>query len=129
VSLQFGIDLPLFTARRQDPALSAALAEADAALADRDALQRELTAELVAAHRAEAALQSRLDDYERVLLPAAQARTEAALADYASGNGGLDAVLDARTQALELQLMHLELLAERLRVYAQLRYLIAETHS
>lgn len=127
VSLQFGIDLPLFKARRQEPTLSAALAEADAVQADREALQRELAAELVAAHRAEAALQARLDDYERLLLPAAQARTEAALADYASGNGGLDAVLDARTQALELQLMHLDLLADRLRMQAQLRYLTAET--
>jgi outer membrane protein, heavy metal efflux system len=129
LSLQFGVDLPLFTARRQDPGLAAALAEADAAQADRDALHRALVAELAAAHRAQSVLQTRLADYDSLLLPTAQARIDAAVAAYGSGSSGLDAVLDARTQALELQLMRLDLHAELLRQHVLLRYLTAETRS
>lgn len=131
VSLQFGFDLPLFTGKRQDRELEAALADQQAAEASVESRRRELASALASAYREAAALEERLSEYTNTLLPAADARSAAALAAYRSGNGALDDVLAARTAALDLRLMQLELQTELQRQHAQLRYLMpsASEHS
>ncbi len=125
VSVQIGVDLPLFTANRQDRGYAAALAERDAATATRTDRLRELRALAVALLREADALDRRIADYDSVLLPAGRARVEAAMAAYRSGSGSLATVLDARTQALELQLTHLELRTDRQRRSIELDALLA----
>lgn len=124
VSLQVGFDLPLFTGKRQDRELEAALADQQAAEASVENRRRELAAGLQSAYREAAALEDRLGEYTNTLLPAADARSVAALAAYRSGSGALDDVLAARTATLDLRLMQLELQAELQRQHAQLRYLM-----
>lgn len=122
VSLQLGIDLPLFTAQRQDRELEAARAEHAAAAAEIEMRRRELRAAIESAWREASALRARLDDYAGTLLPAADARIDAALAAYRSGRGTLDEVLAARMAALDLRLMQLDLETELQRRHAELRY-------
>lgn len=124
VSLQLGFDLPLFTGQRQDRELEAARAEQQAAEATVENRRRELVAAVESAYRESAALEARLDEYARTLLPATEARSAAALAAYRSGSGSLDEVLAARSAALDAQLMHLDLQAELQRQRVQLRYLM-----
>ncbi|MES0873973.1 TolC family protein [Sinimarinibacterium thermocellulolyticum] len=125
-SVQVGIDLPLFTARRQDPALAAARAEYDAAKADAEDARRALLAELQAAWGEQALVDQRLSHFETRLLPVARLRVDSALAAYGGGRGTLAAVFDARVQALDIELKTLDLAAERARLRTQLRYLTGD---
>ncbi|MFA5941208.1 MAG: TolC family protein [Sinimarinibacterium sp.] len=126
VSVEVGIDLPWFTANRQDRELAAAQAEHEAASASLDDRRRELRAALETAWRNSAALEQRLVRYDAELLPAAAARSDVALAAYRSARGTLADLLDARSGALDLQLMQLELRAELQRQRAQLAWLFPE---
>jgi cobalt-zinc-cadmium efflux system outer membrane protein len=121
-SLQFGIDLPLFSNRRQAPQLSSATDELTAVEAMHQDHHRMLGADTAAAWRSWSQSQTRLRRYDETILPAAQARADAALAAYRSGNSELAAVLDARRAVLDVQLMRLELLTESLRQRIALRY-------
>ncbi|TJY64870.1 TolC family protein [Sinimarinibacterium sp. CAU 1509] len=125
VSLQFGIDLPLFTRNRQDPALAAARADEIAAEDRVDDLQRDLQRQLRSAYADWNAARDRLADYDAQLIPAAQARSDSALAAYRSGSGDIDAVLTARRGQLDIALMRIDLCAMQLRSRLQLRYLLS----
>ncbi|MGB0220204.1 MAG: TolC family protein [Sinimarinibacterium flocculans] len=125
-SVQVGIDLPLFTARRRDPALAAASAERLAAQADAEDGRRALLAELQAAWGEQTLVDQRLEHFETRLLPAARLRVDSALAAYGGGRGTLDAVFDARLQALDIELQTLDLRAARARLRTQLRYLTGD---
>ncbi len=124
-SLKFGIDLPLFSNRRQAPQLSSASDELAAVEAMHQDHHRMLSADTAAAWRSWSQSQTRLRRYDETILPAAQARADAALAAYRSGKSELAGVLDARRAALDVQLMRLELLTESLRQRIALRYLSA----
>lgn len=123
VSVQVGIDLPVFTRNRQDRGLAAALARGDAAeSAARDAL-RELQAEARLNHHDSERLRERLHAYESALLPDSAHRVEAAVAGWGAGRNALREVLDARRAALELQMTRLELQHDAARHVVQLNYL------
>ena len=122
VSLQVGIPLPLFTHQRQDRGIAAAQAELDAEQAQRDDLGRRLAAQLAANYREWQALSTRIERFDRDVLPPLSGRVDAALADYRAGSGRLDAVLDARQALLDGQLSELELHLQRLRAAVQLHY-------
>jgi outer membrane protein TolC len=122
-TLQFGIDLPVFTGQRQDRDVAAAGEELAAATAMHDDHVRQLRADAAAAWRSWSDARQRLARYDAAILPAASARAEAALAAYRAGSTELAAVLDARKSALDVNLMRLELQVEILRRLAELRYL------
>lgn len=123
LSLQVGIDLPLFTRRRQDQGLAAALAEQDAAEQGLRDSERQLLAEARLNHQDYQLLQRRLDEYRQTLLPQGEARIEAALAGWRSGRGLLREVLDARLSELELRMARLELQHDLAKHFVQLDYL------
>lgn len=127
VSLQLGIDLPVFTGRRQDRGLAAAHADHLAAQADVDGLRRELRAAVEVRLREWGDLGERLTAYDAHPLPAATAGAAAALAEYRSGKGSLAALLAARSAVLDTRLQRLELQAGQLRSRIELAYLLAET--
>jgi len=122
-SLQVGIDLPLFSGNRQAPQLSSASDELAAAHATHLDHHRMLSADTAAAWRAWSQSQARLTRYDEAILPAANARAEAALAAYKAGQAGLAGVLDARRAVLDIRQMRLELLTDSLRQLIALRYL------
>jgi outer membrane protein, heavy metal efflux system len=125
VTLQVGVDLPLFTGRRQDRAVAAASESLNAVTAMHHDHARRLRAEAAAAHRAWSAATQRLIRYDDVIVPRARARAEATLSAYRTGRSDLTAVLDARRGALDIALMRLELQVQVLRRQIELRYLNA----
>lgn len=122
VSASVGIGLPFFTRNRQDRELAAARREVDAAQDQRDDLLRQLAAQTRADYAQWQTAAARLARYDRSILPQAEARSAAALADYRAGNGTLSAVLEARIAALDAALERLQLAAEVARLRLSLRY-------
>lgn len=126
VTLQVGIDLPVFTGKRQDREAAAATQQLAASEATREDMQRQLRAMAAGSHRAWAEARSRLARYDSAIVPRALARSEAALAAYRAGKTELAAVLAARRSALEASLMRLELQMDVLKYLAELRYVNVE---
>lgn len=123
VTLQVGIDLPLFRRQRQDRGLAAALAQQDAAAhAVADGL-RQLEADARLNHHDAERLAARLAFYAQTLLPQTEQRIEAARAAWGAGRGALAQVLDARRSALDAQMTRLELQHDAAKHYVQLTYL------
>jgi outer membrane protein TolC len=110
--VSFGVSVPLQwdRARRQDRELSARLATASQAQAERDEAVREHAAERIAR-------------FEQAVLPLASARTEAVLASYRGGKAGLADVLAARRGESEQRLQLLQLERDNARAWAQLNYI------
>jgi outer membrane protein TolC len=123
VSLEFRIGLPLFTKYRQDPQISAKRAELRRIEAEREAELRMHTAEIQQMLVEWHLLGEQVRQYERELLPLARERSRAALASYRAGRGDLRLALDAHRQEIELVVEHAQLLNERGRTWAFLRYL------
>jgi outer membrane protein TolC len=123
VSLEFRIGLPLFTKNRQDPQISARHAELRRLEAEREAELRMHVAEINQMIADWQQLGARLTQYEQELLPLARERSRAALASYRAGRGELRSALDAYEQQSEFIIEHAELLNERGRAWAYLRYL------
>lgn len=120
--LQVEIPLPVFTARRQDPQLEAALGMKASQQSRLDDALREHRSEIRMNAEDWQLLQERLARYDGVLLPGAQSRVNAALSAYGAGSGALRDVLDARRRALELAMQKLDLQADSARHQVQLRY-------
>lgn len=123
VSLEFRVGLPLFTKNRQDPQISAKHAELRRIEADREAELRMHTAEIHQMLTEWEQLGAQVEQYERELLPLARERSRAALASYRAGRGDLRLALDAYSQEIEFVIEHAELVNERGRAWAFLRYL------
>lgn len=123
VSLQVGIDLPVFTRNRQDRGLAAALASGEAAEAAVQDAQRQLEAEARLNHHDLERLGVRLKNYDADLLPHSANRIEAAVAGWGAGRNALREVLDARGKALEVRMARLELQHDAARRFVQLEYL------
>ncbi len=127
VGLQFGMDLPFFTAKRQDRRLAASQARLESAQARRDDLLRELEAQLRFNEHDWRQLQSRQGLYAKDILPQAQARIEAARAAYAAGAGDFNSILTARRALLEARMQQLELELDAARHRIELDYLAPAT--
>ena len=123
VTVQVGIDLPVFRGKRQDREAAAAYEALSASQATREDMARQLRAMAASAHRGWSQARARLARYDEVIVPRASARAEAALAAYRAGKAELDSVLMARRGALDASLMRLELQMDVLKQLAELRYL------
>ena len=123
VSLEFRIGLPLFTKYRQDPQVIAKHAELRRIEAEREAELRMHTAEIQQMLTEWEQLGEQVEQYERELLPLARERSRAALASYRAGRSDLRLALDAYQQETEFVIERAELVNERGRAWAFLRYL------
>ncbi len=123
VSLGFRIGLPLFAKYRQNPAISARHAELRRIEAERQAELRMHTAEVQGMLAEWEQLGEQVAQYEQDLLPLARERSRAALASYRAGRADLRSALDAYEQEIEFVLERAELMNERGRAWAYLRYL------
>lgn len=122
VSIQFGIDLPLFQGNRQHRLALSKLSEAQRARLQREDDLRQMRAELarLSAERESAA--SRAAAFRDRILPEAQRRLDTANASYRAGRGSLAAVLEARKALLELKLEQFDREAQASRAALQLAY-------
>jgi outer membrane protein TolC len=124
--VSFGVSVPLQwdRGRRQDRELSARLAMAGQAQAERDEALREHVAEVRSQLAEWQAGRERIARFEKDVLPLASARTEAALAAYRGGKASLAEVLAARRSESEQRLQALQLERDNARVWAQLTYIL-----
>ncbi len=127
INLQVGIDLPVFTAKRQDSTMAARTAELDRAEQLREDDYRQHAAEARLNVADWSLLAARLARFDELILPEADVRIEAARLAWAAGSGTLAAVLDARRAALDARLLRLKLETDRARHAVALRYLAAST--
>ena len=111
LSVQFGVDLPMYKAQRQDKQLAAKLAEQDAMQFNRTDQLRQLQAGLQSATVEHNSLQSRILHFENNIIPAANQRTQATLISYRNGKAELSTVLESRRSELDIALQLLALQA------------------
>jgi len=126
IGVKFTMDLPIFTANRQDRGLAGKLKEKDRA----EQLQEDVWRQQAAlAHQSLAnwlRLRERLMRYEQEILPQSTQRLEAARLAWQSGQGTLVAVLDARRVDLQNRLKRLELERDTAMNRLNLQYLAGE---
>lgn len=126
VSLNFSIDLPVFTNQRQDRELGAKLAAQSQAEQLREDLFRQEEAELRVNWLGWRRLQERIRQFDAEVLPQSQQRVEAALAAWQAGQGTLAAVLDARRMVLDNRIKRLDLVTNAARYRVALQYFAGE---
>ncbi|MCU6433992.1 TolC family protein [Undibacterium sp. Jales W-56] len=126
--LSIGLSLPFQwdQKNRQERELSARLATAEQAKAERDdALRAHIAETRVMMEEWQNGLE-RIARYERELIPFAMERTQASLGAYRGGKSSLTDLLSARRNEIELRLQTLQLQADTARLWAQLNFLIPD---
>lgn len=118
--LEFSVDLPLFTSRRQSPRIAAKQAEKRAVEADVELMRREhaatVEADLARQRRLERALQRQSD----TVVPLARERAALLLAAWRGNQASLADVIAARAAVLESELAFVALEEELTLLRAQL---------
>ena len=124
--ISFGVSVPLQwdQENRQDRVVAAKLARADQVRAEREEMTREHVAETERWLDTWKSNVVRLRDYETALIPYASQRTNAVLAEYRGGKGGLMTVLDARRMEIATHIEKLRIEMETAALWARLEYLI-----
>ncbi len=117
------MDLPLFTAKRQDKRLAAAKAEESAARLDRDLLLLELRKRLDRAAADWHRLNERVKLYRQVVTMRAGDTTEAALNSYRSAVTDFAELIRARLAELDAETTALRLEVDRAKTQAELLFL------
>ena len=122
VSLEFTLDLPLFTKNRQDPQIRARRAELSRVESERDAMFRDHTQELeddLAVYDMTTRQLARLRDTR---LDLAEQKAQYTFASYRGGTGDLASVLAARRERIDVRLKRIELEGKRAVAAARLYY-------
>jgi outer membrane protein TolC len=123
LTVMISFDLPWQTERRQDRDIASRLAEVEQARAMREDARRMHEAEVRGWLADFDAAGRRIERSERVLLPLARERREAALAAYQGARGELGPVLEAERAITETELGLLQALTERAKAWASLNFL------
>ncbi len=126
VSIGVSIPLQWDQKNRQDRELASKLALAEQAKAERDEALRAHIAETRSMLDEWQNGRERIARYRRELIPLANERTAAALTAYRGGKTGLNDVLAARRNELDVRLQALQLEADTARLWAQLNFLFPE---
>jgi len=121
------VDLPLFTANRQDRRLAASVQEASAVELTRDDTLRELQQMLDSDYADWQRLGERASLYKTRLLQEASANAQAALNAYQSGVSEFTTLMRARIADLDVRLDDLRIRVDRARAQADLLYLAGAT--
>jgi outer membrane protein TolC len=122
LSVQVGVDLQLFKARRQDKRLAARYADLDKVRQTREDASRGLHAELRAAYAEWQSYKARAEQFQTNLLPLAQARVDNAVAGYRAGKADFSALSAARRDELETRMQWLALRVAQARAGVELDY-------
>jgi len=125
VSLEFRVGLPLFTRHRQNPVIASKLANVRAQEASQEAEIRMHRAELESMLAMWQSGRTRLQHFEKELLPLARDRSRAVLNSYGSGRGDMRSALEALSDEVDLQLEYIELEGDVTRAWTFLHLLHA----
>lgn len=124
LSIGVSLDLPLFTANRQDREVEAAVAQAEAVKSEKWLALRDLVAAFEAARVQYATLGQRQQLYRERLLPQMEQQAEAALTAYTAGDGDFSEVARARIAELNARIEALAIDVQRQVVGARLNYFL-----
>ncbi|MFQ3201604.1 MAG: outer membrane protein TolC [Zhongshania sp.] len=124
-SIGVSVDMPLFTANRQDKDVSAAVSRAEAIKTDKQLLSRQLMASLEMAIVQLQRLNQRLALYENQLLPQMALQAEAALTAYDSDDGDFAEAVRARIAQLNAKIEALVITVEQQQTIVKINYLLS----
>lgn len=127
VTAQVTMDLPVFTANRQDRRFKASEEQFKASIFNRDADCRNLSTELAGQYANWNRIKQRVELLQKHLRPEAKQNVKAALLAYRSANADLLSVLRAYNTLLEVQLEELRGQVDAAKAYAILLYLGGES--
>jgi outer membrane protein TolC len=123
VIVQLSLDLPLFSADRQDRRSYGKQQLVEQQLREHDDHERMLQSDLGMAYADWVQFSERLNVYERRVLPDARQRVDASLNDYRSGRAELAAILEAQRAETDARIQWLALRVKAAKARAQLTYL------
>lgn len=121
VSLQFNVDLPVFTAQRQTPRITAKRHELDRVEAERQAMERMHGSALESQLAEHTMLANQLNRLRTQGVPLAREKVDLQVAAYRAGTGTLNAVLEARREWINQRLKAIEWEGQRDTLAAQLQ--------
>ena len=127
ISVQFTFDLPIATARRQDPLIAAKQQELSRIEADREAMRRDHANQLENDLADYVTLRRQLERAEQTALPLAREKVDLQTASYKAGKTDLTSVLAARRELIDQRLRIIELQAQHAVIAAQLHFAYGET--
>jgi cobalt-zinc-cadmium efflux system outer membrane protein len=122
VSLQFTVDLPLFTRTRQDPQIQAKRQDLTRVESERDAMLRDHTQELDAELAEYDVTTRQLARLREAHLPLAQQKVDYQFASYRAGKADLNSVLSARRELIEQRLKEIGLESKHATTAAKLYF-------
>ena len=126
VTIQARIDLPVFSAKRQDPVIAARYKALEQVRAEREEARRMHEADIKRMLADWETARARIKRFGEELVPLSRVAAAAALAAYRSGRGTLTAALEARRTAVETRLADVQTQAEFARAWANLNFLVLE---
>ena len=126
LSVAIGLRLPLFPQNRQDRTLQASIKHNSAAKFQKAILLRELNSRLRMATERLVSVNKRVEQFRTSIVPQALEFADAAIVAYQSDVGEYKDVVDSQRTALDVQIELTELTVERLRIHAEINYLIGE---
>ena len=126
LTVMLTMDIPLFTANRQDRVVASRIAETSATRFARDDTYRSLKSQVEINSAALERELERLELYETTLLPQASFNAEAAFEAYRDAVDNLTTLMRARIGEYELRLDHASLQSDELKTRARLLYLQGE---
>ncbi len=121
------LDLPLFTAKRQDRHLAATQQRAEAAIQSREQKLRDIQRLLESDYARWLRLGDQETLYQRQLLHEAKENAEAAVLAYQSGISEFNTLMRARITELDVSLEELRIRVNRAKTQARLLFLQEET--
>jgi outer membrane protein TolC len=124
ITLMVSVDLPWEAEKRQDRDMAAKRRLVEQAQAQSEEARRMHEAELRGVYADWQTAGTRVERFEKLLLPLARERVAAVLAAYRGGRGELATVLDARRAETETRLAFLQTQLERARAWAKLNFLL-----
>jgi outer membrane protein TolC len=120
VSVQLGIELPLWRRQRQDRQIESRRKEVERIEAEREEQRRRIVGEVEALRADAAELGTKIDRLQRQALPLADERVAVTLASYQAGRTELSSVLAARKDVIDTRLRLIDLRAAQAQVHTQL---------
>lgn len=126
LSVALGLRLPLFPKKRQDRTLQASIELNSAAKYQKSILLRELNSRLRMATQRLVSVNKRIEHFRTSIVPHALEFADAAIVAYQSDIGEYKDVVESQRTALDVQIELTEMTVERLRIHAEINYLIGD---
>jgi outer membrane protein TolC len=128
-SLGLSVDLPLFTANRQDQDVAASRMQAESMKTDKLLLMRKMMAQLEGLYAQYQGLSIRLKLYNDSILPQMHEQAEAALTAYTNDDGSFAEVMRARISELNGRIEHITLSTELLAAQIHIHYFFSASQA